>query len=47
MEVQATLQPPIGGPVDCTAGAEACLVILTRIEEDGQVTLLHALLTFA
>jgi Neocarzinostatin family len=46
MEVQATLQPPIGGPVDCTTG-EACLVILTRIEEDGQVTLLHAPLTFA
>ena len=46
-EVQATIQPAIGGPIDCTAGPEACVAVLGRVEQDASVTLLSSPLTFA
>ena len=46
-DVQATIQPPIGGPIDCTAGAEACVAVLVRVEQDASVTLLSSPLSFA
>ncbi len=45
--MQATIQPPIGGPIDCTTGPEACVAVLVRVEQDASVTLLSSPLTFA
>lgn len=46
IEAQATIQPPIGGPIDCTAAPEACVAVLVRVEQDASVSLLSRPLTF-
>ncbi len=40
------IQPPIGGPIDCTAAPEACVAVLVRVEQDASVSLLSRPLTF-
>lgn len=45
-EAQAVIQPPIGGPIDCTTGPDACAAVLVRVEQDASVTLLSDGLTF-
>ncbi|HEX8803424.1 MAG TPA: neocarzinostatin apoprotein domain-containing protein, partial [Acidimicrobiales bacterium] len=39
--VAATIDPVLGGPVDCTAGAGACVLAIVRPEADGTITV-HA-----
>jgi hypothetical protein len=44
--VTAAVEPVLGGRVDCTAGPDACVLALTRVEQDGSVTLRPAPITF-
>jgi hypothetical protein len=39
VEVAATIEPILGGSVDCAAAPDACVVAVGRMEQDGSITL--------
>jgi hypothetical protein len=48
VDVLATVTPFLGGPpTDCTSAVGACVLVLTRVEQDGSLSLLTTPLSFA
>ena len=47
VEAQARLDRILGGTTDCTAAPGTCLAVLTRLEQDGTLTLHTTPLAFA